>query len=440
MGMDPVLAISLMVGLMLVLIGLEMPIAFAVAIAGSLGIVLLQDWNTLMYTLGTYPVGRIASFQWTAIPLYILLGNLAASSGVATDAYTMANKWLGRMRGGLVLATIGASGMVAATTGSGSASIAVMGKIAVPEMEKYGYDRSLACGATASCGPLGILIPPSGQFVIIGVLAELSIGKLFMSGIFPGILTILVFMTMVWIRCKLKPSLAPLGESYSWKEKIRSLSNAWGIIVIFAVVIGGLYTGIATATETAAIGCFAALIMAVVAVTQKKSSWKRVWNAILDTIGITSMIFAFIIGAGIFSLFITVSGVIPHALLAFQSIQVSVYLVVVFVIIIYLILGLFFDPMSMTMVTVPVLYPIICGGMGVDPIWFSVIVVIMVEVSGLTPPVGLCLYMMKAVYPKATLGEIIRGSMWFVAMDFVVIAILFAFPQIATWLPSLMGK
>jgi len=440
MGMDPVLVIALMVALMLLLISLEMPIAFAVGIAGSLGIVLLQDWNTLMYTLGAYPVARIASFQWVPLPLFLLLGNLAAASGVATDAYIMANKWLGRMRGGLVLATIGASGLVAATTGSGIASIAVMGKIAVPEMEKYGYDRSLSCGATASCGPLGVLIPPSGQFIIIGVLAELSIGKLFMAGIFPGILTIIVFMTMVWIRCKINPTLAPLGKSFPWKERIRSLSNAWGVIVIFVVVIGGLYTGIATATETAAIGCFAALMMALIAVAQKKSSWKRIWNSILDTIGISSMVFAFIIGAGIFSLFITVSGVIPRALVAVQSIQMSVYLVVVFVIFIYLILGLFFDAISMTMVTVPVLYPIICGAMGVDPIWFSVIVVVMVEVGGLTPPVGLCLYTMRAVYPKATLGEIIRGSMWFVAMDFVVIAILFAFPQIATWLPSLMGK
>ncbi len=437
--MEPVMVIASVTVLMLIFIVLEMPIAFAAAIAGSLGIVLLHDWNTLMYSLGTYPIGRIASFQWTALPLFIFLGNLAASSGVASDAYDMANKWLGKFRGGLVMATIASSALVAATTGSGSASIAVMGKIAMPEMEKYGYDRSLSTGAVTSCGPLGILIPPSGQFIIIGVLAELSIGKLFMSGIMPGIITVVVFFIMVWLRCKFNPQLATIGESYTWKEKFSSLGQAWGVILIFITVIGGLYSGIATATETAAVGCFVALLMALVAIGRKKSDWNKLKNAVLDTISIASMIFAFIIGAGIFSLFITLSGVIPQALSLVQTLAIPPYAVVVFVIFIYIVLGMFFDPMSMTMVTVPVLFPILVGGMGIDPIWLAVIVVIMVEVSGLTPPVGICLYLMKAVYPKASLGEIMRGVAWFVAMEFVVIGLLFIFPKIATWLPSLMG-
>jgi len=438
--MDPNIVVISMVVLMLFLIFIEMPIAFAVALAGGLGIVLLQDWNTLLYTLGTFPASRIASFDWTAIPLYILLGNLAAASGVATDAYILANKWLGRMRGGLVLATIGASGLIAATTGSGATSTAVMGKIAVPEMEKYGYDRSLSTGATASCGPLGILIPPSGSFVIIGVLASLSIGKLFIAGILPGLLTVLIYMSMVWVRCKLKPSLAPLGEKYTWKEKIFALNKAWGVVVIFGVVIGGLYSGIATATEIAALGCMAAFIMALIAIMQKRATWKDLRTGIFDTINICAMVFAFIIGAGIFSLFFTLSGVIPHVLSFLQALVLPVWVILIFVIIIYLILGCFFDPMSMVLVTVPILYPILVGGLHVDAIWLSVITVIMVEVSALTPPVGLNLYIMKAVYPKATLGEITRGSMWFVAMNFIVVAILFVFPQIATWLPSLMNR
>jgi tripartite ATP-independent transporter DctM subunit len=365
---------------------------------------------------------------------------MAASSGVATDAYIMANKWLGRLRGGLVLATIGASGLIAATTGSGATSTAVMGKIAVPEMEKYGYNRSLSTGATAACGPLGILIPPSGSFVIIGVLAELSIGRLFIAGIFPGLLTVLVYMTMVWIRCKLNPTLAPLAEKITWKERILSLNKAWGVILIFGVVIGGLYSGIATATEVAALGCMVALIMAVLAILRKRARWSDLKMSIFDTINICAMVFAFIIGSGIFSLFFTLSGIIPQVLMTLQNLAIPVWGVVAAVCFIYLMLGMFFDPMSMVLVTVPILYPILVGGLGVDPIWLSVVTVIMVEVSALTPPVGLNLYIMRAVYPKVTLGEVMRGSMWFVAMNFLVVIILFIFPQIATWLPGLMSQ
>ncbi len=436
--MSPIMLLGLMTLLMLVLIATEMPIAFAVGLAGGLGIVLLMGWGTLLYTVGTFPSSRIASFSWSAIPLYILLGNLAAASGVATDAYDMANKWFGRMRGGLVMPTIIASGLIAATTGIGATSIAVLGKVAVPEMEKRGYDRSLSCGATASCGPLGMLIPPSTSFVVIGILAELSIGKLFMAGILPGILTVAVFMTMVWIRCRINPNLAPLGDKYSWKERIRSLSKSWGVIVLFFVVIGGLYSGIATATEVAAIGCFVAFIMAILAIINKKTTWKAIGFSVKDTIRVSAMVFGFIIGAGIFSLFITISSVIPDLLVQMNSLTLSPYIILVIILIVYLILGLFFDPMSMVMVTVPVFFPLVVDGLGVDPIWFAVITVIMVEISALTPPVGLSLYMMKAVYPIATLGEIIRGCMPFVGANLVVVAILFFFPQIATWLPSLM--
>ena len=305
-------------------------------------------------------------------------------------------------------------------------------------MEKRGYDRALSTGATASCGPLGMLIPPSTSFVVIGILAELSIGKLFMAGILPGILTIIVFMTMVWIRCKINPNLAPLGDKYSWKERFSSLSKSWGVIVLFLVVIGGLYSGIATATEVAAIGCFVALIMVVLAVINKRTTWKAISFSVKDTIRVSAMVFGFIIGAGIFSLFITISSVIPDILVQMNSLTLSPYVILVIILIVYLILGLFFDPMSMVLVTVPIFFPLVVDGLGVDPIWFAVITVIMVEISALTPPVGLSLYMMKAVYPIATLGEIIRGCMPFVGANLVVVAILFFVPQIATWLPSLM--
>ena len=293
--MEPITVVLSMIALMLFLIALRMPIAFAIALAGSLGIVLLEDWATLLYTVGTFPVSRVATFAWSIIPLFVLMGNFSEASGLAADAYSMANSWLSRLKGGLVLVTIGSCGLIAATTGSGATGTAIMGKIAVPEMRKYGYDMKLATGAAASAGTVGILIPPSGSLVIIGVLAGLSIGKLFMAAILPGILSVLIYMAMVNARCMINPKLAPVGRRHSWKEKLLSLGKAWGGLLIFITIMGGLYTGIATAIEVAALGCFIALVMVFLAIARGKAEWVGLKEAVMDTISLCAMIFAFII-------------------------------------------------------------------------------------------------------------------------------------------------
>jgi tripartite ATP-independent transporter DctM subunit len=435
---DPVAAVVLVILLMLFLIALGMPIAFALGLTGSLGIVLLQDWATLLYTLGTFPVSRVSTYAWTVIPLFVLLGNLAEASGVAADAYSVAHKWLARVKGGLVLVTIGACGLIAATTGSGATGTAVMGKIAVPEMKRYGYDMKLATGAAASAGTVGILIPPSGSFAIIGVLAELSIGKLFVAGIMPGILSVLIYMAMVYIRCIFNPELAPLAKGSTWKEKLLSLGKAWGVLVIFVSVMGGLYTGVATAIEVAALGSFVALIMVFIAIARGKSNWGMLKDAVVETIRLCAMIFAFIFAAGIFSLFITLSGVLDQAIVFFAELSIPRTLILAGIISIYIPLGMFFDPLSMVIVTVPIAFPIVVRGLGYDPIWYSVITVKLVELSVITPPVGLNLYVMKGVFPEVSIDDIIRGCGWFMVMDMLTIAILIAFPSISTWLPSLM--
>lgn len=434
--MDPVTTVVLMTLLMLVLIAIGLPIAFSVALAGSLGLVLLEDWQTLLYTVGTFPVSRVGTFAWAVIPLFVLMGNFAEASGLAADAYSMANKWLARLKGGLVLVTIGSCGLIAATTGSGATGTAIMGKIAVPEMRKYGYDMTLATGAAASAGTVGILIPPSGSLVIIGILAELSIGKLFLAGILPGILSVLIYMAMVYVRCIINPRLAPPGPSYSWKEKIFSLGKAWGVVLLFVTVMGGLYTGIATAIEVAALGCFVALVMVIIAMARGKADWRMLKQAVIDTTELCAMIFAFIIGAGIFSLFITLSGIIPEAIALVGNLEIPRALILGFICLLYIPLGMFFDPLSMVIVTVPIVFPIVVQGMGYNPIWFAIITVKLVEISVITPPVGLNLYIMKGVFPGATLGEIIRGCSWFMAMDVLTILILMAFPIISLWLPG----
>lgn len=438
--MEPVFIVALMTLLMLLLISIKMPIAFAVGLSGSLGIVLLEDWATLLYTVGTFPVSRVATYAWAIIPLFVLMGNFAEASGLAADAYRMANTWLSRFKGGLVMVTIGACGLIGATTGSGATGTAIMGKIAVPEMKKYGYDTKLATGAVASAGTVGILIPPSGSLVIIGVLAELSIGKLFIAGILPGLLSILVYMIMVNIRCRFNPQLAPAGRGYSWKEKLRSLSNAWGVLVIFITVVGGLYTGIATAIEVAALGCFVSFIMVLIAMVRGRANWGMVKQAVLDTTLLCAMIFAFIIGAGIFSLFITLSGIIPQAIALVGGLGLPKIFILFCICLLYIPLGMFFDPLSMVMVTVPIVFPIVVQGMGYNPIWFAIITVKLVELSVITPPVGLNLYIMKGVFPEAKLGDIIRGCGWFMVMDVLTLIILIAFPAISIWLPGLAAR
>ena len=436
--MEPITTVFLMVALMLFLIAMGMPIAFAIALAGSLGIVLLEGWATLLYTVGTFPASRIGTFAWSVIPLFVLMGNFAEASGLAADAYSMANTWLSRFKGGLVLVTIGSCGLIAATTGSGATGTAIMGKIAVPEMRKYGYNMRLATGAAASAGTVGILIPPSGSLVIIGILAELSIGKLFIAGIMPGILSVLVYMAMVYVRCSFNPTLAPRGKAFTWKERFLSLSKGWGVVVIFITVIGGLYTGIATAIEVAALGCFVALVIVFISMARGRSNFLMLKNAVMDTISICAMIFAFIIGAGIFSLFITLSGIIPEAIAFVGQLAMPKILIMACICLLYIPLGMFFDPLSMVLVTVPMVFPIVVQGMGYDPIWFAIITVKLVEISVITPPVGLNLFLMKGVFPQASLGDITRGCAWFMVMDVLTIIILMAFPWVSTWLPGKM--
>jgi C4-dicarboxylate transporter DctM subunit len=419
------------------------PIAFAMGIAGSLGIFLMGGTPTVLYTLGTYPVSRCATFVLAVIPLFIFMGNLALAGGVAAGAYSVANKWLGRFKGGLVMVTIGACSLMGGTTGSTVAEAAAMGKIAIPEMVKYGVEKRLAVGTVACSGALAILIPPSISFVIYGVVTYQSIGKLFMAGLIPGIISAVIYMFVVYLRCSINPKLAPRSETiYSWRDRLLSLADAWGIILLFIIVIGGLYTGIATATEVGALGCIAALAMTLVAIARNRSDWVSLWNALLDTGKMCAMVFAFIIGAGLFSLFITLTGVIPLLINFIMNLPVSRLVILISICVFYLPLGTFFDPMAMILVTVPVFYPILVQGLGYDPIWFGVILVVLIEISVITPPMAINLYVIRGVVPKEmgiTIGDIFYGSFWFLIMELVLIAILIAFPELATWLPSKMG-
>lgn len=436
--MDPGIVLISMLVLLMLMIFLGVPVAFGLGIAGIIGIVLIQGTSSLAYMLGSYPINRVLVFSFTALPMFIAMGQFSYASGVASDAYDLANKWFGRLKGGLCLVTIGACGIIGTTTGSGSTGTVAMGKIAIPEMKKYGYDMKLAMGTVAAAGTVGAMIPPSTPLLVYGILTYVSIGKLFIAGILPGILTCLVYMATVYVRCTFNPKLAKVGEHFSWKEKISALSKGWGAVVLFGVVMGGLYLGIATPTQIGALGSFIALVLALLAISRGKSNWGILKSSVVEAAKLCGMVFAFLVGAGIFSMFITTTGLISQMVAFFSGLQIPRMLIFVMIIAIYIPLGMFLDPMSMILITVPIVYPIIVSGLGFNGILYGILLVNMIELAAITPPVGFGLYVINGLYPEEKLSDIIRGSFPFMIADLAICALLIAFPPIALWLPSLM--
>lgn len=433
---------GLIVLLFFILIGIGLPIAFGSLIAGAIGIVTLNGIESALYTLGTFPISRVASFSWTAIPLFILMGSLAQAAGVGTDGYKLATRWLGGLKGNLILVTIGSCGLIGATSGSGATGTIIMGKIAVPEMKKYGYDKKLSLGAVTAAGTVGLMIPPSGSLVIIGILTYLSIGKLFLAGILPGILSLAIYMAMVFCRCSLNPALAPDNRKSvsSWPEKLLLLAtHGYGIVILFLGVMVPLILGIATATEVAGLGSFIALILWISAFLQKKTDTVALKEAVLDTVQVSAMLFAFVIGIGIFGVFLSLAGVVPFLVDFVTNLNVPPMAVLILVMLCYVPLGMVMDTISVILITVPVVYPILVDGLGFNGIWFAVLLVKMVELAAITPPVGLSLFVTKGVVPDVEMEDIIKGTLWFAAMDLVTLGVLIAFPQISLLLPELLS-
>jgi C4-dicarboxylate transporter DctM subunit len=437
--MDPLALTALIVLLLLFMIVIGVPIAFAMGIAGCLGIVFIGGFPTVLYTLGTYPVSRTGTYSLCVIPLFILMGNLAATAGVAEDAYSMAGKLFGWLKGGLVIVTIAACGIFAATTGSSVAEAAAMGRIAIPEMRKQGYDIRLATGSVACAATIGLLIPPSISLVIYGIVTYVSIGKLFVAGILPGILSVILFMAMVFVRATLNPHLAPTRSGKTTgREMFLAVLKGWRVFLLFFVVIGGLYSGIATPEEVGALGCFLGIILVFLRMIQGNANVYDLLETFKDTAKLCAMIFAFVIGAGLFSLFITRVGVVPILVHFISDLSLPRLAVLAVICLLYVPLGMFFDPLAMILVTVPIVFPIVVQELGYDAIWFGIILVKMVEISVITPPMGINLYVIKGLYPEVDLRDVLSGSWWFLMMDFVTVAILIAFPSICTYLPNLM--
>lgn len=432
--MSPILVGAIGIVVLIVLLSMGMYIGFAMAVVGFLGYSYVTSFDAGFSILGIAPYRTASTYLWSVLPLFVLMGELSAVSGLSRDTYASAYKWIGNRPGGLAMATIIGCGCFAAVCGSSPATAATMGTIALPEMLKHKYDKKMATGVLAAGGTLGILIPPSVVFVVYGIITELSVGKLFLAGFLPGFLLTFSFIVTIYIITKRNPMSAPAGARTAFKDKLASLKGTWGIMALFLLIMGGLYVGIFTPTEAAAVGASGALV---IALSIKQLTWKTFVTSLINTGRTTGMVFLILIGAMIFGYFLAVTR-IPSELATFLAgLALPPYIVLILILCLFLILGCMMDAMAMIILVVPIIAPVI-QALGFDLIWFGVIIVLVTEAALITPPVGLNVYVIRGVARDIPLGTIFLGIFPFLIAMIVVIALLIIFPEIALFLPTTM--
>ena len=429
---DPLLVGITAFLVLIFLLAITVPIGVAMMLCGVGGLAMIIGLVPSLSLFGTTVMQSVVTYDLSIIPLFILMGALASRSGLSQELYDAFNAWLGGFRGGLALATVGACGAFAAICGSSVATAATMSKVALPEMKKYRYSDSMATGSVAAGGIIGILIPPSVILVLYGLLTESSIGDLFIAGFLPGILTIIVFMIVISIVTRLHPESGPAGEKSTWKQKLNATLKTWAITALFATVIGGIYFGVFTPTEAAGVGAFGALF---IAVSRKRLNREMMKETLLETGQTSAMIFTILIGAITLNNLVIFSG-LANALADFVSgLDMSPATVMLIILLMYLIMGCFLDALAMILLTVPIFYPIVLD-LGYDPIWFGIVVVMVVELGLITPPIGMNVFVIKGMVQSVPLVSIYKGVLPFVIGQVVLIIAVFLIPEIALWLPE----
>jgi C4-dicarboxylate transporter, DctM subunit len=427
----------IVIALFFVLLFLGLPVAASMCIIGILGIGLLSGSGGALNITTSAPFASSAEYTMTVVPLFIVMGTFASLAGFAESGFDLAKRWLLTIKGGIVYASIAASVIFAAATGSGAASCVVLTKLTLPEMLKAGVNKGMAIGVIASASTLAIMIPPSTSFVIYAMLTGNSVSKLLMSGIIPGLIGAAMIAITVYLRCLFNPSLVQTQTSVqiSWKDRLSAIPRAWGIALVMVIIIGGIMTGFFTPTEAGAIGAFATFV-AVLAL--RKGGWKEISGILVETAGITAIILFILVGGKIFGTMISITRMPNLVSEWIVGLNVAPIMIVIIIMIIYFILGCFMDSLSIMIITLPIVYPVIIH-LGFDPIWFGVLQVQNLEISTVTPPYGMNLFILKGVLPGTGMGEIMKGSLWFVIPMIITMAIYIIFPQVTTWLPNLMS-
>ena len=431
--MDPLLIGALGLGAMFVLILLQVPIGISMIATGIVGFGLIAGFGPALSILATEPASNIASTDLAVVPLFLLMGSFASSGGLSADIYNVAYALLGHRRGGLAYATVGGCGLFGAICGSSPATAATFGRVALPEMLKRGYSPSFAAGTIAAGGTLGSIVPPSVIMIIYAVVAEQFILALFVAAIIPAIIAIAFHLIAAWTYIRINPKAGPAGPRVAWPERWKAIRESWAVILLVLAVIGGIYGGVFTVNEAAAVGAALSFLFAL---ARRRLTWATFWSALIETASNTAMIYIIIFGASIFSYFINVAHV-PEALTAWvQSLPLSPLAVIFVLLVIYIILGCIFDTVSAMLITLPFVLPIVTG-LGYDPVWWGIINVVVVELGMITPPIGINVFVLYGVARTIPLSQIFRGVMPFVASDFFRLMLLTLVPALTLWLPKL---
>ncbi|MDD5700822.1 MAG: TRAP transporter large permease [Dehalococcoidales bacterium] len=420
--------------ILFVLVFLKVPLAVCMALVGVGGITVFTGWKAGFTALSMVPFSTISNYAIASLPLYVIMGAICFHGGVGQDLYYATNKLLGRFRGGLAVATIGACACFAAISASSLATTATLGKIALPEMKRYNYAPGLATGSIAAGGPLGILIPPSGILIIYGILVEESIGKLFIAGIVPGILEALLFMATILIVCRINPSMGPAGPQATIKEQITSLKSLWSVAILFGLVMGGIYFGLFSPTEGAGIGACGAVAVVLV---KRRLTIVGIKSALIEAGSVTAMVMVVMIGANIMISFLAMSRLPAQLAAIISGLDMNPIVLMGFIILIYVVLGCVMDSIAMVLLTVPVLAPL-ASALGFDLIWFGIIIVVAVEMGGITPPIGVNVFIIKSIAMDVPLSTIFKGIVPFFFAILFLLILLLLIPDIVMFLPDMM--
>ncbi|NIS62483.1 MAG: TRAP transporter large permease subunit [Proteobacteria bacterium] len=432
--MSPTLVGTIGLVILILVLFSRMPVGFVMALLGVMGFSYMVSIGAGLSLLAKDILDIFGSYSLTVVPLFVLMGQLAFHAGISRRLYDSAYTFMGHWPGGLAMATIGACAGFAAICGSTNASAATMATVALPEMKRYRYDMKLATGTVAAGGSLGILIPPSVIFIIYGIMTEQSIGKLFASGILPGVLLASLFILTIYVWTRLRPELGPRGPRASLKDKLRSLSGVLEMLIIFSLVMGGLFKGFFTPTEAGAVGAFCTLLLAVI---RRQMNWRAFVQSLAETTRISCMVLVIVTGATVFGHFLAITR-IPFELAGWtQGLPLPPWGIMGVIIFIYLVGGCFMDSLALILLTIPIFFPVAVS-LGYDPIWFGVIIVMVTEMGVITPPVGVNVYVVSGVAKDVPLEVIFKGIVPLLLALILAIILMVLFPQIALFLPSFM--
>ncbi|MBU8790788.1 TRAP transporter large permease [Oceanobacillus sp. FSL K6-0118] len=422
--------------LLLVLIFLRVSVGLSLFLIGFLGVSWITDGTVGLAQLSMAAFGTSNDYGLSVIPLFILMGMFLSYSGLGNDLFSSVNTWFGKWRGGLAIATIGASSIFSSISGSSNATTATLARVSIPEMDKYNYKTTFSTAAVAAGGTLGALIPPSVLLIIYGALTNVPIGPLLIGGFIPGIMLAILFILLIHLQVRLKPSIAPVkAESVSLGEKFASLKSIWPFLLIFLISIGGIYMGVFTPSEAGGIGAFLAFIVTII---MKRLNIKGMVESLDESLRLSVMIFLIFIGANLFGSFLALSRIPAHLTNAVVSMDVSPYVILTLILFVYLFLGMFLEGIAIMTLTLPIVFPIITS-LGFDGLWFGIIMVLMINIGVLTPPLGLSVYIISGVVKDVPIEQIFKGVLPAIGVMIIFLIILIIFPGIVTFLPSLTG-